>query len=129
MRAIDTNIIVRFLTADDPGQFAKASDVVRAGDLFVSITVLLEVEWVLRGAFKYTPSVIVKSLRGFAGLPGVTIERPELAERAFDWTEAGLDFADAIHLAGAEGCEEFVTFDKRFARLGQPLSTVTMRLL
>jgi len=129
MRAIDTNIIVRFLTADDPAQFAKATEIVQAGDVFVSTTVLLEVEWVLRGAFKYTPSAIVKGLRGFAGLPGVTIERPELAGRAFDWTEAGLDFADAIHLAGADGCNEFVTFDKRFARLGEQLSTVKMKLI
>ena len=45
MRAVDTNIVVRYLTGDDPGQAAKAKAVIDAGDVFVSRSVLLESVW------------------------------------------------------------------------------------
>jgi predicted nucleic acid-binding protein len=41
--------------------------------------------------------------------------------------EAGLDFADALHLAKAAGCEAFVTFDQRFARAATRLGAVQVR--
>ena len=53
-------------------------------------------------------NVIVRYLTGDAGL----------VSKARDWAEAGMDFADALHLAAAHGYEGFLTFDKRFARLG-----------
>jgi predicted nucleic-acid-binding protein len=48
MLAVDTNVVVRYLTADDPEQFARAVAVVEGAETFVSLTVLLETEWVLR---------------------------------------------------------------------------------
>jgi predicted nucleic acid-binding protein len=50
-----------------------------------------------------------------------------LAAKALDWTRAGLDFADALHLAKAEGCEAFVSFDQRFAAVANTLSGVKVR--
>jgi predicted nucleic-acid-binding protein len=46
--AIDTNVIIRYLTRDDAEQFAKANALIGAEDVFVCTTVLLETEWVLR---------------------------------------------------------------------------------
>jgi predicted nucleic-acid-binding protein len=48
MLAVDTNVMVRYLTGDDAEQFAKASALIRDEDIYVGTTVLLETEWVLR---------------------------------------------------------------------------------
>lgn len=116
MRAIDTNILVRFLTRDDPVQAAKASEIVEAGDIFVATTVLLEAEWVLRSAYGFGPERIAAALRAFAGLPGIELEDAPLAAQALDWAETGMDFADALHVARAQGCSAFLTFDRRLVK-------------
>jgi predicted nucleic-acid-binding protein len=116
VRAIDTNVVVRFLTGDDPAQAARARRLIEGGDLFVATTVLLETEWVLRSGYGFATERIVQVLRDFAGLPGVTLEDPLLAARALDWTEQGLDFADALHLGRAEGCSAFMSFDRGLAK-------------
>ncbi len=118
MHAVDTNIIVRYLTGDDPQQAAKARAVIGQKPVFVPKTVLLEVEWVLRGVYGLPSVQIILALRALAGLPGVSVEDAALVVKAMDWAEAGMDFADAIHLAAAAECESFLTFDKRFARSG-----------
>ena len=48
MLAIDTNLIVRYLTGDHPKQSAKAKALIDGNDVFVCTTVLLEADWVLR---------------------------------------------------------------------------------
>lgn len=124
VRAIDTNIIVRFLTSDDPEQAAKAKRLIAAGDIFVATSVLLESEWVLRSGYGFTAGKIVDALRSFAGLPGVTVEDAPLLSRALDWAEQGLDFADALHLSRAEGCSAFMSFDRKLASAAAELSDV-----
>ncbi len=126
MHGVDTNVIVRYLTGDDPAQADKARAVIGRKPVFVSKTVLLEAEWVLRGVYDLPPEQVIPALRAFAGLPGVSVENAGLVARAMDWAEAGMDFADALHLASAAGCESFLTFDKRFARKrlsGIPITT------
>ena len=51
MIAIDTNVVVRFLTNDDPAQANRAEKVVRTENIFLPKTVLLETAWVLQGAY------------------------------------------------------------------------------
>lgn len=126
MRAIDTNVIVRFLTGDDPAQAARARKLVEAGGIFVPTSVLLETEWVLRSGYGFAAERLVRALRDFAGLPGVTLEDPQLAALALDWAEQGLDFANALHLASARGCTAFLSFDRRLARAAP--SVVEMRI-
>jgi predicted nucleic-acid-binding protein len=125
--AIDTNIIVRYLTADHPEQFAKASALIHGEDVHVCTTVLLETEWVLRGGYRFSRDQITAALTAFAGLPRVTLEDPALAAKALEWMRSGMDFADALHLAKAEGCEAFVSFDQRFATVANALSEVKVR--
>lgn len=122
MHGVDTNIIIRYLTGDDPAQAAKARSVIGQKPVFVPRTVLLEVEWVLRGVYDLPSKQIIPALRALAGLPGVSVEDAMLVAKALDWAEAGLDLADAIHLAAAAECEGFLTFDQRFARSGTRLS-------
>jgi predicted nucleic-acid-binding protein len=122
MRAIDTNVLIRFLTGDDPKQAAKARVLVAEGEIFVATSVLLESEWVLRSAYGFTGAKVARALRDFAGLPGVTLEDTALASRALDWAERGMDFADALHLARAHGCSAFMSFDRRLARAAAGVS-------
>lgn len=124
MHGVDTNIIVRYLTGDDPAQAAGARSVIGRKPVFVPRTVLLEAEWVLRGVYGLPSKQIILALRALAGLPGVLVEDAVLVVKAMDWAEAGMDFADAMHLAAATECDSFLTFDKRLARSGTRLSGV-----
>jgi predicted nucleic acid-binding protein len=127
--AVDTNVIVRYLTADHPEQFAKASALIQGEDVYVCSTVLLETEWVLRRGYRFSRDRISAALTAFAGLPRVTLEDAALAAKALEWMRSGLDFADALHLAKAAGCEAFVSFDHRFAAVANALSEVKVRRL
>jgi predicted nucleic-acid-binding protein len=127
MLAVDTNVVVRYLTRDDAEQFAKVSALIGAEDVYVCTTVLLETEWVLRRAYRFSRERISAALAAFAGLPRVTLEDPTVAARALDWMQKGMDFADALHLAKAAGCEAFVSFDQQFAAVANALSDVKIR--
>ncbi len=116
MRAIDTNVVVRYLTGDDPEQAARARNVIETGNVFVSTTVLLECEWVLRSVYGLAAEDAAAALRAFSGLPGVTVESPNLLVEALDRAAKGMDFADALHLGAAAHCEAMLTFDRGFLR-------------
>ncbi len=116
MQAIDTNVVVRYLTGDDPGQAGKARGVIDTGGVFVSTTVLLECEWVLRSVYGLSGEDVAAALKAFSGLPGVTVESPSLLREALDRAEKGMDFADALHLGAAAHCQTMLTFDRSFIR-------------
>lgn len=126
MRAIDTNIIVRFLTADDEKQARAARAAIEGGDIFVPMTVMLESEWVLRSGYGFTVDQILNGLRGLAGLPTVTVEEPILLAQALDWMREGMDFADALHLAKSDGCSAFLTFDRKLMKAAKGHSPITV---
>lgn len=122
MRAIDTNVLVRYLTGDEPEQAARARTAVDAGDVFVATTVLLESEWVLRSVYGFGGGEVAAALRAFSGLPGVTVENPALLIEALDLAAKGMDFADALHLGAAVHCETMLTFDRRFVETAKNTS-------
>lgn len=115
MIALDTNVLVRLLTRDDPQQAAIAAEVMRGEDLFVSKTVLLELEWVLRFTYRFEAAAINRALRGLLGLPTLTVEDSATVLDALDAHAAGLDFADALHLAASPKAATFATFDRKLA--------------
>jgi predicted nucleic acid-binding protein len=84
MLAVDTNLIVRYLTGDHPRQSAKSRAVVDGDEVFVSTTVVLETEWVLRSVYGYDSAGVCAALRAFAGLPRVSLEDPGLVATALD---------------------------------------------
>lgn len=129
MRAIDTNVIVRFLTADDRKQAQAARLVIEAGDVFIGTTVLLETEWVLRAGYAFASPQIAASLRGLGGLAGVTFEDPAEVAQALDWMSEGMDFADALHLARVGHCSTFVTFDRKLAKRAKSLSPIPVEVI
>mgnify|MGYP000364256295 CR=1 FL=1 len=129
MDAIDTNLIVRILTGDHPEQSAKARAFVEANRVWVSTTVLLETEWVLRSAYKLPKPNVIASLTDFVGLPTVTLQEPERVAMALDWSAKGMDFADALHLAAAQSVDSFVTFDQRLVSAAQTAGAGAVRLV
>ena len=127
MLAIDTNLIVRYLTGDHQEQSARARALVDGNDVFVAITVILEVEWVLRSAYGYQPVDVAQALRAFGGLPNVTIEAAELVAQALVHAEQGMDFADALHLLKSAHCDGFATFDQKFVKAAQAAGFVKVK--
>jgi predicted nucleic-acid-binding protein len=129
VRAIDTNVVVRLLVADDADQAQAARQIVLGGETFLGVSVVLETEWVLRAGYDFTAPQIVDALRALGGLPGLTMEEPEQVAMALEGLEQGMDFADALHLARSGHCREFVTFDRKLAKRAKGLSRVPVLLL
>lgn len=116
MLAIDTNLIVRYLTGDHPKQSPRARALIDGEPVFASVTVMLEVEWVLRSTYGYRPMEVTRAMRAFAGLPTVTVEDAASLAAALDLAAKGMDFADALHLGRSAHCDGFASFDHRFVR-------------
>jgi predicted nucleic acid-binding protein len=111
---VDTNVFVRFVTGDDLRQAAIAQTVLDE-DFAVTATVLLETEWVLGSRYGFDRSKRAQALRMLLDLPHAVIV-PNHARWAIDRMQAGGDFADMMHLAGAEGASRFATFDEALAQ-------------
>jgi predicted nucleic-acid-binding protein len=117
MIVVDTNIVVRFLVDhDDAGQRRAAAATMAGGDVLLQTGVLLETEWVLRSRYGFKRTDIVAALRALMGLDGISTENSDEVQRALDWHGAGLDLADALHLAGTRPNDVFVTFDRGLIR-------------
>ena len=123
MKAIDTNVLVRLLTRDDPRQAAIAADEMREGPVFVSATVLLETEWVLRHAYGYERGPIGAALLGVVNLGGAVIDDEAAVRKALRWHAEGMDLADALHVARLPQAGECITFDRRCTTRAQELGT------
>ena len=123
MRAVDTNVLVRYYLRDDPAQARLAEKALSAGDVFVPKTVLLELERVLRSVAEQPAGKVLDCLTHLTALPGVTVEDHDQVEAALRHCRDGVDFADALHHAASHACTELLTFDdrryvRRAARLG-----------
>ncbi len=134
MRALDTNVLARFFVDDaDDTQAAKqrpAAVAALAERSFVSVTVLLELEWVMRGFYELPSKDISRVLRALAGIEQVTLEDRGAVLAAVDAFDKGLDFADALHLARSSRASGFATFDQRLAKRAKRLAlTPTVELL
>ena len=117
MISVDTNVVVRLLTRDDERQYQLVLTLFKKNQIFIPITVILELEWVLRFAYKFNPSQIAEALEKLAGLEQVTIERPEQLSLALQGLRNNMDFTDSLHLAiAASTTRQFTTFDKKLAR-------------
>ena len=126
MKALDTNVLARFFVDDpDDAQAAKqrpAAIAALSQRSFVSVTVLLELEWVLRGFYTLPHKDVSRVLRALAGIEHITLEDRPAVLAALDGLDQGLDFADALHLGRSARAAGFTTFDpglaKRAKRLG-----------
>jgi predicted nucleic-acid-binding protein len=128
MFAIDTNLVVRYLVADDRHQAQRARRLLDHNDVFVCTTVVLETAWVLRALYGLSADECADAITAFAGLPRVTLENAAAVAKALGWIRQGIDFADGLHLARAEeSCEAFITFDQALASAANPVSGIRVR--
>ena len=121
MNGLDTNVLVRYLTEDDPVQARKAAawigTVVARGDrCYVGAIVLCELAWVLRGAYEVSKVDLLQTLDRLLATSQFVIGDKDIVRAALEAYRAGrADFADyvigAMHHEG--GCERTVTFDRR----------------
>ena len=112
MIALDTNILIRLFARDDEAQLERAKELMASRALFISKTVLIETEWVLRRGYRLQRPVVEETFRRLYGLRHLQLEDEAAVLQAFDWYRQGLDFADALHLASSRACEGFATFDR-----------------
>lgn len=122
MIAIDTNIIVRFLTKDDAKQYNASKKLFEADEIYIPDTVILETEWVLRFAYEFEPNEICAAFRKLFGLPNIKLSNEFTVAQAINWHEKGLDFADAFHLALSQNVKSLKTFDDKFIKKSKDLS-------
>ena len=124
MIAVDTNVLVRFLVHDDATQAARAEALIQANEIWISKTVLLETEWVLRSLYGFSPESLAGALSALAGLRTAFLEDELAVAKALDWFQKGLDFADALHLASVGNASQFATFDRKLARQARRTTTL-----
>lgn len=116
MIAVDTNVLIRLITDDDPAQVRRARRLFEHNRMWIAKTVVLETEWVLRSLYGFGPEAIAAALTTLAGLANVEIEDRAVVAKAITWMGQGLDFADGLHLASCPAGHDFVTFDARLVR-------------
>ena len=114
MIGLDTNVLVRYVTQDDPVQSAKASELIEslttASPGFVSLVSILELVWVLQSCYQSAKSDVVMVLETLLRTRELTVEHAEIiwqALRRFSANKA--DFADCLiarcaHAAGWRAC-------------------------
>ena len=125
MIGLDTNVLARYYTAasskDDTAtakQCAAAKQLIESGKrLMVSQTVVLELEWVLRGYYGVSPQDVQAVFSHLLSLAHIELEDRVAVQSAVDSVGLGFDFADALHHAAYRRCATVATFDdKGFAR-------------
>ncbi|MEN9387912.1 MAG: hypothetical protein RLZZ255_888 [Cyanobacteriota bacterium] len=124
MIGLDTNVLARYFVAEADADATTVSQrqaarrLIESGQpLYLPKTVVLELEWVLRGYYRFAVDDVLRVFDQLLQNPCLTAEdRPSL-EQAVAGLRSGLDFADALHHASCRGCEAVASFDDRgFAR-------------
>jgi predicted nucleic-acid-binding protein len=124
MRGLDTNVVVRYLTQDDPRQSKRANAVIEsalAGEdrLHVDTIVLCELVWVLSAAYQLDRATVAAALLQLIDAAQLSLDDRDLLREAARRYQAGPgDFADyTIGLRNrAAGCETTLTFDRAHKR-------------
>jgi predicted nucleic-acid-binding protein len=115
MIAFDTNLLVRIAVNDDQTQADIAEQLINNNYVFISRTVLLETEWVLRSVYKISRGDIASFFENVLITENIVTENPTEVGQALEWYKLGADFADAMHLCI---CGESLmhTFDAEFCK-------------
>jgi predicted nucleic-acid-binding protein len=116
MIAVDTNVLVRLLTGDDPEQEAIAHSLFASESVWIAKTVLLEASWVLRSLYGFDEAAICKVFLKLLGLRNVYAEDESSVAAALALVAEGVEFADALHFASRPQGAKFCSFDKVFIR-------------
>jgi predicted nucleic-acid-binding protein len=128
MKALDTNVLVRLLLADDAAQLAQVKQLLSQTQQFTSpVTVIQELVWVLE-ANDYTVAQVLHGMSLLLSLPNFKPAHLAEIRQALEWYAKGMDFADALHLALRGASSQLLTFDKAFIKLGKKQRLTTRGL-
>jgi len=116
MTAVDTNVLVRLLTGDEPKQAAAARSLFASGPIWIAKTVLLETNWVLHSLYGFDEDAIREAFTKLLGLNNVHTEDEPSVSAALALAAHGIEFADALHLSSRPLSAAFVSFDQSFVR-------------
>ena len=125
MIGLDTNVLVRYITADDATQTEQAARFIERcctpdDPGFVDRVALCELVWVLSGGHGYSRAQVAAVVVGLLASRDIKLEDEESVRGALSMYErAGIDFADALicQVNRVRGCEATATFDRRAAKL------------
>ena len=128
MTGLDTNVLVRYLTEDDPVQTIAAGRVMDSlspdSPGFISLIVLAELVWVLESFYRFTKKEIERVLETLLRSQELVLERAEIVSQALRiFRGSRADFADCLieRCGHAAECHYTVTFDKKAAAAGMRL--------
>ena len=128
MISLDTNVLARAIAVEidadtaTTAQRKRAQALLSSGrQLFVPITVVEELEWVLRGAYGMPPDEIAALFEDMIKVENLTVDRVGAVSQAIAWYRQGLDFSDALHMAQSGLCAGLATFDKQFLKAARRL--------
>lgn len=123
MTGLDTNVLVRYLTQDDPKQAPLATRLIeslsRDTPAFVSHVVLVETVWVLESCYDADTSRLATVVETLLNVESIVVDEAEVIWRALrQFKQAGGDFADGLvsALARRAGCETIYSFDRGAAK-------------
>ena len=124
MKAIDTNILVRFLVGDDDLQARKVYNIFKKvesskGELFVPLLVVLELIWVLESVYKIPQPEILDSISELILMPILKFEHlSTLQQFTKNAPTTKYDLSDIFiaYSAAEQGCESTITFDKKASK-------------
>lgn len=124
MKAIDTNVLVRFLVNDDRAQAERVRQLFATAEqqhdvFYVPLLVLLETIWVLESAYQVKRADLIETLAELLMMPVLKFEQREAVQAMLDdVATTNLDLPDALIAQSAVrmGCEGVLTFDQKAAR-------------
>lgn len=119
MIGLDTNFLARYYVQDDSDaeaaqQHEAARRLIESGKpLMVCKSVLLELEWVMRGYYGFSAAEIASAMNHLLSMPQVIVEDRETVAQALAHAAGGLELTDAMHLASYRECVGVASFDDR----------------
>lgn len=124
MKAIDTNILIRFITKDNEYQSKLVYKLFKQAEqteqkLFIPLLVVLEVIWVLQSIYEIPDLEIVKTLSDLLAMPVLLFESENTIQNFIDSaSHTKFDLSDLLiaHSAYSSNCESIFTFDKKASK-------------
>ena len=124
MKAIDTNILIRFLIGDDELQAKKVYAIFKKAEserkeLFVPLLVILEMLWVLESVYEISRTEILESISDLLLMPIFKFDQQSALQQLVHSAQGNkYDLSDLLiaHSAKTNGCETVITFDKKASK-------------
>ena len=127
MTALDTNVLVRYLTQDDEAQFNKVLKMLnrKRVTFFVCDLVLAETDWVLRSLYDWSGADVADAFARLATIHNLAFENEARLRSSLKGLREGADLADELIVRSCRdmGAKGFATFDNKIIRTPASVSS------